>query len=315
MNAFKNFLIEARQATGDIGTFAADGSLRHVVKQRAATVRQLNLRTVEMPAFAQNPLRALRSALPTGTEAGVTTTLEHALITGSRCAEAGARIIVIPAAEPAQSINGEVVFQRRTSRFDVIEPAQFASVPDGVDLPLTELPIHRDAVDLEQMPLVGVHVSLTRAEARQYEDGELATSAMTSIVLGLARAADTILLGAILEKNPEAFGLHKAAAAGLKFGELRAIIGTDGAGAGVAPDGKLRAGWGASGDTTGIVAEFSDAMAETLIGDFSRSAIAVHDEIQLVADRASVRGDLTLTVWAGIQALLPRPGVFWVRGQ
>jgi len=315
MNALKNFLLEARQATGDVGSFNADGSLRHVLKQRAATVRHLNLRTVEMPAFAQNPLRVLRSALPAGTQAGVTTTLEHALIAGSRCAEAGARVIVIPAAEPAQSIAGEVVFQRRDMRFDLIEAAPFTSVPDGVDLPLTELPIYRDAVDLQKIPLVGVHVSLTRAEARQYEDGELATSAMTSIVLGLARAADTILLGAILEKNPEAFGLHKAAAAGLKFGELRAIIGTNGSGAGVAPDGTLRAGWGASGDTTGIIAEFTDVMAATLIGDFSRSAIAVHDEIQLVADRTNVKGDLTLTVFAGLQALLPRPEVFWVRGQ
>ena len=315
MNDLQNLLDGARKATGDIGTYSADGTLRHVVEQRAATVRQLNLRTAEMPAFAQNPLRALRTTLPAGTEAGVTTTLGHALIAGSRCAEAGARIIVVPAAEPAKSINGNVVFQRRDMRFDLIEPAQFASVPDGVDLPLTELPIYRDAVDLEQMPMVGVHVSLTRAEARQYEDGELATSAMTSIMLGLARAADTILLGAIVAKNPDAFGLHKAAAAGLKFGELRAIIGTNGAGAAVAPDGKLRAGWGASGDTTGIVAEFTDVMAETLIGDFSRAAIAVHDEIRLIADRASARGDLTLTVWAGIQALLPRPGVFWVRGQ
>lgn len=315
MNDLQNLLDGARKATGDIGTYSADGSLRHVVEQRAATVRQLNLRSVEMPAFAQNPLRAVRSALPAGTEAGVTTTLGHALIAGSRCAEAGARIIVIPAAEPAQGINGNVVFQRRDIRFDLIEPAPFTSVPDGVDLPVAELPIYRDAVDLESMPLVGVHVALTRAEARNYDDGELATSAMTSIVLGLARAADTILLRAILDQNPEAFGLQKAAAAGLKFGELCAMIGTSGIAAGVAPDGTLRAGWGVVGDNTGIVAEFTDAMAETLIGDFSRAAIAVHDEIRLVADRTSARGDLTLTVWAGIQALLPRPDVFWVRGQ
>jgi hypothetical protein len=315
MNDLQNLLDGARKATGDIGTYSTDGTLRHVVKQRAAAVRQLNLRTVEMPAFAQNPLRALRSALPAGTRAGVTTTLEHALIAGSRCAEAGARIIVIPAAEPAQSINGEVVFQRRDMRFDLVEAAPFTRVPEGVDLPVAELPIYRDAVDLENMPLVGVHVSLTRGEARQYEDGELATSAMTSIMLGLARAADTILLSTILYNNPQPFGLQKAAAAGLRFGELRAIVGTNGAGAGVAPDGSLRAGWGVVGDTTGIIAELTDVVAETVIGDFSRSALAVHDEIQLVADRTNVKGDLTLTVFAGIQALIPRRDVFWVRGQ
>lgn len=315
MNDFQNFLDGARQAVGDIASYSTDGTLRHVTSKRAAVVRQLNLSTMAMPAFAQNPLRAVHSVIPTGTQAGQTTTLEHALIAGSRCAEAGARIIVSPPAEQAKIINGEPVFTRRDMRFDLIEAAPFTRTVEGVDLPLTTLPISRDAVDLDIMPLVGVHVSLTRAEMRQYEEGQLATSALASIMLGLARAADTVLLGTILYNNPQPFGLQKAAAAGLRFGELRALIGTSGIGAGVAPDGTLRAGWGASGDATGIMAEFTDVIAETIIGDFTRSAIAVHDEIQMIADRTNVKGDLTLTVFAGIQALIPRRDVFWVRGQ
>lgn len=313
-NHLQDLMNSARHATAGLPTYNTDGTLRHVMPTRAASTHRVSLRELEVPAFADNPLRTIRTALPTGTEAGQKTTLDHALIAGSRCVAAGSRIIVIPAAEEAQSINGEVVFQRRDIRFDLIEAADFTRVPEGDDLPVATLPIYSDPVDLDIMPLVGVHVALTRSEQRQYADGQLAASAMASIAMGVAKAADTVLLGTILDNNPTDFTLAKAATAGLRFQELRAMCGTAGTGAVVAANGGLVAVANMSTDTGGIAAELTDVMAETVIGDFSRSAVAVHEEIQLVADRTSTQGDLALTVFVGIQALLPRKDVFWKLG-
>lgn len=313
-NDLNQLIASTRNAIGYTETSNSDGTTRHVMPRRAAGVLTMSLRNATALTQPANPLRAVRSGLPDASTPGSVITLEKALVANSRCIEAGSRAIVVPGTDEARIINGETVFEQRDIRFELIEPTPAIRDVEGSDFPTGHLAIYRDRVDLKTMPLVGIHISLTRAEMRKFNEGELAASAMTSIMLGLGRAIDEVVLSAILGNRPGPFGPQAAAAAGLRFSELRALIGTNGMGAGVADDGSLRAGWGTTAGNSGIIAELTDVMVETVIGDFSRSAVALHEEIRLVADRTNTKGDLTLTAIAGIQALLPRPDVFWVRG-
>lgn len=306
----QNLLNSARHAQGGIPTYDYDGSLRHVVPTRAARAHRVSLRDLTVGDFAEGSTRIARTALPSGTEAGEQSTLDHALVAASRCVAAGARLIVVPAATEGQAINGNVVYKRQEHRFDVIEAAEFTAVPEGVDLPAAALPIYSALINPDAMSLVGVHVPLSRAAQREYQDGQLAAHSIASIAAGVAKAADAALLAAIVAANPTAFTLAKAAGAGLRFPELRALCGTAGTGSVVSGNGGLVV-LPAAGAPGGIAAEFTDVIAPTVVGDFSRAAIAVDEEIQLVADRTNVNGDLELTVWVGLQALLPRPDVFW----
>lgn len=313
MSDLNHLIANGRNAMGYTEISNSDGTPRHVLPKRAASVMTMSLRNATALTQPANPLRLLRSGLPDAGTAGKVIALDTALAASSRCVEAGSPVIVVPAAEEARIINGEPVFEQRDIHFDLIEPTR-ATRHNGNDLPLSPLGIFRDYVNVENMPSFGIHVSLSRREMKQFKEGELAASAMASIILGLGRAVDEVLLGTILYSNPSPFTLQAAAATGLRFTELRGMVGTDAKGAVIAANGGLVALAHMSTDTGGFPAELTDVMAETVIGDFSRAAVAIHEEIRLVADRTGTDGSMTLTAFAGIQALLPRPGVFWVRG-
>lgn len=305
MTQLHNLLSSARQAVGDIAVFADDHSLRGVHKRTAASVARHSLREMSFPAFVPDPRRIVHT--PLGTEAGKRTTLSDAVMAGSRCAMAGAHVVVVPsAAEAIPTSNGQLAFAKRETRFDVIQAAQFVTVPDGDELADSALPVLRALVDLDTMPSMGVRIPLSRTEQKSYADGQLADATLVSIALGIARAADATLLAAIMATNPSAFTLSAAATLGVEFAELRALVGADADGASVGQDGTLRA--------AGILAELTPDNDATLIGAFSRSAIAVADDIALIAERIDTQGNLTLTAWVNMQALLPLPGAFWTVG-
>jgi len=300
-----NLLASAKNQLGYVASHDATGGVRHIQEKAAASVARHSLRAMELPTFAADPLRIVH--MPVGTEAGKKTKLSDAVLAGSRAAAAGARLVLIPAAaEPITAGNGEVYFTKRETRFDVIDAADFAVVTDAADVTTSDLPVHRALVDLETMPALGFRVDLSRRDQKAYADGQLADTALASIALGLARAADQVLLAAIVASTPSAFTLAKAATAGFEFSELRALVGTAGTGAAVGQDGTLRA--------AGVMAELTPDAAATVVGSWSRAAIAVHEEITLTAERIDVNGGLTLTCWTNIQALLPLPGAFWTLG-
>ncbi|MCY1293302.1 hypothetical protein D9M70_425580 [compost metagenome] len=60
-----------------------------------------------------------------------------------------------------------------------------------------------------------------------------------------------------------------------------------------------------------MLAELTPVTADTIVGSFSRAAVAVHEDIRLVAERTNRQGELILTAWANMQALLPLPGAFF----
>ncbi len=314
MSDLNQLIARTQNEMGYIEIGNIDGTPRQILPRRAANAITISLRNATELTQPANPLRVVRSGLPDASTPGSVVPLDKALVTGSRCVDAGSSVIIVPAYGDAKVINGEPVFEQRDVHFDLIEPTKATRVFNDEELPTAKLGIFRDYVNLENMHQVGVHVSLSRAEMRQYNKGQLAASAMASIVLGLGRAIDQTITYTILRGKPAVFSLPSVAVAGLRFGELRALCGTNAASASINSAGQLVVMTNGPQDTGGIAAELTDVMAETIVGDFSRCAVAVHDEIRLVADRTNARGDLTLTAFIGIQALLPRRDVFWVRG-
>ena len=302
MTVLQNLLTRGRQAQADIGMFDDAGNLRGIHKRAAASVARHSILELDAPAFTAAAVRS--DYEPEGTSAGKQTKLSAAMLAGSRVIQAGARPLIIPAApEPIQAKNGEVFFEERVNGFDTIEAAQFIQVGDGEDLPDSALPVNRARVSLETMPTLGIRIPLTRSEQKSYRDGLLADTAMASIALGMARAVDATLLTAIAATSLAEFSIGAAAALGLEFAELRALIGTAGTAAAVGQDGTLRA--------AGVLAELTPDATGTTVGAFNRAAVAVSEDIALIAERVNVKGDLVLTAWINCQALLPLPGAFW----
>ncbi len=125
-----------------------------------------------------------------------------------------------------------------------------------------------------------------------------------SLSLGLADAADRLLLAHIAAATPTAFTLAKAAAAGLRFPELRAVVGTSGTGAAVGQDGVLRA--------NGIAAELTSEASGTIIGAFNRSAVFIRDRVDVLVERRDTAGRQRVTCWASLAPMAPTGAAhFW----
>ncbi|WP_349568442.1 hypothetical protein [Azotobacter salinestris] len=306
-NAVRALLDDAKRQSGERAFYNQDGTLRHVVKEpAAASVASLNLRELTVPAFLDGQ-GMHRSRSPLGESAGKVTTFSSALLLASRAHQAGAHIILVDEAPDAiQQPNGEIAWKRRNARFDVIEAATFAMVADGANVADSALPVYRAMIDVDTMPSYGFRVPLSRADQKAYEGGQLEDATLVSIALGIARAADAALLSAIAASTPATFSLGAAAALGIEFAELRALVGTTGTGAAVGQDGTLRA--------AGVLAELTADTSATIVGAFNRAAVAVHADIRLVAERVNLHGELVLTCWINLQPLLPLPGAFWSVG-
>jgi hypothetical protein len=61
----------------------------------------------------------------------------------------------------------------------------------------------------------------------------------------------------------------------------------------------------------GIPAELMAAHANTFIGAFGRSAVAIWPELQLHVKRMNVSGTVEITVFASVQGIVPDAGSFW----
>ena len=70
-------------------------------------------------------------------------------------------------------------------------------------------------------------------------------------------------------------------------------------------DGTLRA--------CAVKAELTDTIATTIVGDFSRAAVAIDDELRVTAKRIN-NGAVEIVVWCNAQALVPDSAYFWKYG-
>jgi hypothetical protein len=280
--------------------FIAAGNTEPHARQAVPAVGSgsLNLgRKIELRSIAPNIYRL--DALP----AGLTIDLSAAIINRSRVARAGARLIIakdIPEANmPATSPFYEDVGLCRT-----IDAAPFGLVADGANATISPLPFKDALLVWQNAPSIAVSFNVPRRTQKQIGGGaQLEDHLLSSIIEGLALAADKSLLGALVAANPAAFTFGAAAARNLAFSDLRGLVGTLGAGATTAADGTLRA--------AGVSAELTAGMAKTIVGAFGRAAVAIQPNIQIHVKRMDRDGNLQLTVFASIVPLLPDTAAFW----
>ena len=250
------------------------------------------------------PEIATDAARPTQTEipAGEKTTIDAAAFLNSRVAEAGAHIIRLPEQKLIEGTAPALADVPAGLR--VVRPAPFSTVADGDDITASTLSdvIAEARVNRAIMPQIGVRVPMPRSALQGIGEAQIVAEITHAVTLGVGVAIDRVLLSAIVAAGPAPFSFGAVAGAGLRFGDLRAIIGTAGAGA-VADRGGLY--------VSGISAETSDAVPQTVIAAFSRFGVIVTPEIELLAERIDASGGVVLTAWLGVAALVPDAGFAW----
>lgn len=262
------------------------------------------LKTVSLPALFGKDGRLRRT--PSAAPSGSTVKMDAGLVAGSRVAGAGAHVLIIPEASKPHLVgpNGTVVMESVPVRFSNIEAAVFGTVAVDDDLaPLITLPVFSASIDRKELISKGVSFQIKRADRKRVDSDDLVTEIVASLTLGLARAADDILLTALAAESLTPFTLAKAAAEGLMFDELNGLIGTGGDGAAIGANGVLRA--------AGIASELTADMAGTIVGAWNRVGVVVHEDVTIAFERANLKGDLNVTAWAHMHPLIPDAAKFW----
>jgi len=286
-----------RHAQSEVGSWTADGSLRHVHRKHAGEVRRLSLRKLELSTALGNELLSIHTPL-TGTAVGSKSKVEPMLAAASVTSNAGAQLIVVEAPDEGHVMpTGEIAWRRKDYRYINLEPAGYTLLPDGEDVTASAVPRSVAAWNPETAPNYAVQFTLSRDEQRQFENGELPELTMISLVMGIGRAADQALLRQVAASTPGTWSIAAAAAAGLNFDACRAVIGSSGTGASVRADGQLIAG--------GLPAALTPMSADTYAGDWSRVACGVQDTIILTTQRTGLDGSMLFTAHIGLQPLIP----------
>jgi hypothetical protein len=244
------------------------------------------------------------AARPTQTEipAGEKTTIDVAAFLNSRVADAGAHIIRLP--EQTLIEGPAPVLADVPAGLRIVRPAPFSTVADGDDITASTLAdvIAEAKVDRATMPQIGVRIPMPRSALKDIHEAQIVAEVAHAITLGVGVAVDRALLSAIVAAGPAPFSFGAVAGAGLRFGDLRAIIGTGGAGAAADQGGLF---------VSGISAETSGAVPQTVIAAFNRFGVIVSPEVELLAERTDAAGGVVLTAWLGIAALVPDAGFAW----
>ncbi|MTH36622.1 hypothetical protein GL279_18755 [Paracoccus limosus] len=243
-------------------------------------------------------------------------TVSEAVLARSRVMRAGAHLVVAPKPGTTRAGTAEIPLQAVPVGLTLTRPAPFALIPDLDESPVPVSPLSAVMVtDKVQRPddlaTHAFRVSLKRSEINDRPDDELINIVLHAIILGLADAVDRELLGAILASDPGMFTLGRAAAKGLTFGELRAIVGTDEPGAGLTPG----PGYGdAAGQLflNSIPAELASAADRTVIAAFDKFGISAGPEITLLVERTAADGSVTLTCFCELRTVIPDDGFAWV---
>ncbi|HEY4370496.1 MAG TPA: hypothetical protein VGN52_01035 [Burkholderiales bacterium] len=282
--------------------------VRRVTLEPQADIRRISLRTLQV----QDVLNAGPDAvLPGPGNPGIVTRIATDVIElNSRAVGAGAKIVLIQDAPQATKDSaGDLVLFEWPAGYVVAEPAAFSQVADGDNVTPSAVPVHRAVMDRSTAPAFMFNTSLSRREMKSWMNGTLENGTLLSILSGLGRVVDSVLLTAILAATPGAFSIGAAAARGLKIEGLRGLVGTSGNGAGFNGVGMFCA--------ANIPAEITGDMAQSLVGDFQRSAVGLFEDITLIANRLNLDGSMSITAVANCQALIPVAGAllpFWTVG-
>jgi phage head maturation protease len=239
--------------------------------------------------------------------------LKEAVLASARTLQLGAHLLPYRELDDAEAKARGLAIYPKLLR--IVDPAPFATqaepahnpaitwsanlAADTADAAVASIPVKDAYVSLGYGSTIAVRKSFRCkiSHATRRDDAGIFAALSHAIVHGIARAVDEVLLAAITAASPTVYTLAAAAAAGRRFGDLRALVGTAGNGAAVAQDGVLRA--------AGVPADLTASTAKTFVADWSRVGVAVHEQIDLVIDAVNKRGDVFVTVALDCHALLP----------
>ncbi len=296
-----------RKRGGAGGFFRDDGDgetfvpMPALARANAGTVIHIGLRA-GLPEIAEALGDAAPVPTPAATPAAETRTLETEILARSRVLRAGAHLVHVPTL-PAEVRNGVPILTDTPSGLVRIAPAGFSQISDDAEVAASSSPVTVATVDRDTAPGYAVRFEITRAATKARGPDRVLSEIVASIGMGVARLIDLELLTALVATTPPAFSMAAAAASGVSFPELRALVGTDGTGAAADQGGLF---------VSGVPAEISDTVAATVVGAWSRVGVAVLDELTVAVDRRDRSGKIALTAWANVQALLADPAPFWV---
>lgn len=269
----------------------------------AGSVGTLGLRELVPAIPGQNPTSE-NGPRTFNRPAGEQETLSANIARSSRAVQAGCRLITLQ----TPPMQGEVTWER-AGAFTVVSGADFTQGDDVNPLTVQGLPYSTEIINMDDLESYGVRFELSRHNLKHDFPGELNARIVTAIANGLPELVDRVVLAKLESEMLTAnggtlpsFSLAAAAAKGLRFGELSAIVGTAGTGAQY-QDGRLR--------VSGVPAELTGENANTFVGPFDRCAVAIYDDIRVLVERLKADGSVAMTVWVDLLALAPDAGFFW----
>lgn len=276
------------------------------LKKTPAVAGTLNLKSSFLPTLISNDGDIAASVFPLATPGAEMLTMNAGILQLSRVAAAGSHIITRPDPSRALAVGLTDPFpalEKIARYFNAISPAPFTAIPDDVEINPSEFPVKRSLIDWSDSLQKSVRFEIKRRYLKQYGNDLVIDELLMALTLGLARAADEVLLSAINTSTPNAFSIAEVANQGLRIAELRALVGTNGDGASFRGDGVFTA--------SNIPADTTGDMAGSLIGAFNRTAVAIHEDVTLTAERRNTQGDLVVTVHANLIPLIPDAAKFW----
>ena len=239
--------------------------------------------------------------------AGEQYSLQASILKRSLVAQMGTHIVPIDYQGP---LNETMIIRRHPAEFRLHRPIDFQVADDLNPLVAAPLPITTEGVVRDAMIMRGTQISLPRSVLKSTDKNVLDAEIAQGITGGIIRLVDQVMLErmstdlvamAATSTLPDV--LAALAPTGIRFEELRAIAGSAANGiSGVDESGGLR--------VQGIPGQMTGSHTSTFIGAFDRSAIAILDDIQVIASRMDAAGSLELTVWIHMAPLLPDPGYF-----
>lgn len=235
-------------------------------------------------------------------KAGKSTSIGAGVMERSRVAQAGAQLIVV--GTEVRKVEGApgIVYANEGS-LRLVKPAPFAELVDGADVTVSAYPIGTGRFKMDEAPSSAVRFEIGRRQQKDQDPALLTYELSQAITLGLAHEMDRILLAAITADSLAPFSFGAAAAKGLAFNDLRALVGTAGTGAAVSAAGVFTA--------SGVPAEMTDTTASTVFGAFATAGVAVLDDLQIHVERLDVNGTMAVTIFINALPVIADPALFF----
>lgn len=296
----------AASKPGFHAVYSTEETVRRLTPEPQADMRRLSLRELRVGGSVTG------DGLLHFSGAGEKTRLAVDVIAeASRVVAAGAKVVLIAdAAQPVKDSAGQMHMVETQGGLFVAEPAPFVKISPATPATDAALPVFRSMVDrslsIGGTPTLAFRTVISRRERHRWMDTQLDDALLSSIVQGIGRTVDEVLLTTIMNQVPAAFTVAAAAARGLRIDDLRGIVGRSGNGAGHRGDGVFCA--------ANIPAEISADLDDTVVGAFHKSGVAIHEEVVLMAQRTNTDGDMAVTCLINIESLLPVTGAllpFW----